>query len=88
VAAVLDATLVDFLEAGTLVDRVSAGRPVAHATGSAGDMYLLHPFTVHAADDHRDRPPRFMAQTPVVLSAPLYLGSPRGPAPVRSGGPA
>lgn len=88
VAAVLDATPVDFLEAGALVDRVSAGRPVAHATGSAGDMYLLHPFTVHAADEHRGRTPRFMAQTPVVLSAPLDPASASVPARVWSGGPA
>lgn len=88
VAAVLDATPVDFLEAGALVDRVSAGRPVAHATGSAGDMYLLHPFTVHAADEHRGRTPRFMAQAPVVLSAPLDPASPSVPARVWSGGPA
>jgi hypothetical protein len=75
VATVLDETPVDFLEAGGLVDRVSAGRPVAHATGSAGDMYVVHPFTVHAADEHRGSAPRFMAQAPVVLTSPPAPGS-------------
>lgn len=49
----------------------------ARATGEPGDMYLLHPFTVHAADEHRGRTPRFMAQAPILLAAPL---SPHGPA--------
>jgi hypothetical protein len=71
VAAVLGETPVDFLEAGRLVDRVSAGRPVAHATGGAGDMYVVHPFTVHAADEHRGSTPRFMAQAPVVVTGSL-----------------
>ncbi|EKF23863.1 putative phytanoyl-CoA dioxygenase [Mycolicibacterium hassiacum DSM 44199] len=56
---------------GRLVDAASAARPVARATGEPGDMYLLHPFTAHAADEHRGRTPRFMAQTPVMLTAPL-----------------
>ena len=34
-------------------------------------MYVVHPFTVHAADVHRGRTPRFMAQAPVVLTSPL-----------------
>lgn len=61
----------DFMAAGPLVDQASAGRPLAHATGSPGDMYLVHPFTVHAADEHRGTTPRFMAQCPVMLTAPL-----------------
>lgn len=79
VAAVLGPTPMDFVAAGALADRVSAGRPVAHATGSAGDTYVVHPFTVHAADEHRGRTPRFMAQTPVMVTAPL----PVRPAPPR-----
>ena len=42
-----------------------------HATGMPGDVYLLHPLTVHAADEHRGHTPRFMAQSPVVLTEPL-----------------
>jgi hypothetical protein len=34
-------------------------------------MYLVHPFTAHAADEHRGRTPRFMAQAPILLTEPL-----------------
>ena len=34
-------------------------------------VYLVHPFTAHAADEHRGVTPRFMAQAPVMLTAPL-----------------
>jgi hypothetical protein len=47
---------------------------VAYATGEPGDMYLVHPLTVHAADEHRGTRPRFMAQTPVFLTAPVAPG--------------
>jgi hypothetical protein len=36
--------------------------PVAYATGRAGDVYLCHPFLVHAAQRHRGVEPRFIAQ--------------------------
>jgi hypothetical protein len=36
---------------------------VVHATGQAGDVYLCHPFLVHAATfPHRGTRPRFIAQ--------------------------
>jgi len=72
-AAVLAGRIMDPFEAGPVVDAASAGRPVAYATGSPGDVYLVHPFTVHAADEHRGGEPRFMSQTPVFLSAPLEV---------------
>ncbi len=56
---------------GPLLDEASAGRPVEYATGSPGDVYLLHPLCVHAADEHRGRNPRFMAQSPIQLTDPL-----------------
>lgn len=34
----------------------------ALATGKAGTVYLCHPFMVHAAQDHRGKNPKFMAQ--------------------------
>jgi hypothetical protein len=37
-------------------------RPVALATGAAGDVYLCHPFLVHAAQRNRGARPRFVAQ--------------------------
>lgn len=36
------------------------------ATGAAGSVYLCHPFLVHAAQPHRGKRPRFMAQPPLL----------------------
>jgi hypothetical protein len=36
--------------------------PEVPAIGPAGTVYLCHPFLVHAAQAHRGRTPRFMAQ--------------------------
>jgi len=36
------------------------------ATGSAGTVFLCHPFLVHAAQAHRGTRPRFMAQPPLL----------------------
>lgn len=66
-------------DAAALAETASAGRLVHHATGAPGDMFLLHPFTVHAASEHRGRAPRFMAQSPVMLTEPL---SPASPSPL------
>ena len=41
----------------------SLGRETAYATGRAGDVFLCHPFLVHAASwPHRGQQPRFIAQ--------------------------
>ncbi|MBB2989759.1 hypothetical protein FHR72_001222 [Mycolicibacterium iranicum] len=70
-AAALGDRHVDAVTAGALVDAASSARTVHHATGRPGDMYLVHPFTVHAADEHRGTTPRFMAQAPILLTTPL-----------------
>jgi hypothetical protein len=63
--------LAPYGEAGTLTDaelwRPSVlCRPVAHATGLAGDIYLCHPFMVHTATwPHRGATPRMIAQPAV-----------------------
>jgi hypothetical protein len=75
VARVLSDEPVALAEMGRLVDHASAERPVAYATGQPGDMYVVHPFTVHAADEHRGSTPRFMAQAPVMLATPLTPAS-------------
>ena len=75
VARVLGPGSVEFAEMGRVVDEASAGRPVALATGQPGDMYVVHPFTAHAADAHRGRTPRFMAQGPILLPSPLAPAS-------------
>ncbi|WP_327588134.1 phytanoyl-CoA dioxygenase family protein [Nonomuraea sp. NBC_00507] len=66
--------VLDPFEAGPLLDAASKDRPVAYATGQPGDIYLVHPLTVHAADEHRGTRPRFMAQGPVFLTAPVEPG--------------
>ncbi|GAA4507369.1 MULTISPECIES: phytanoyl-CoA dioxygenase family protein [Nonomuraea] len=73
-AEALGERVLDPFEAGPLLDAASKDRPVAHATGLPGDMYLLHPLTVHAADEHRGTRPRFMSQGPVFLKQPVAPG--------------
>jgi hypothetical protein len=47
---------------------------IAFATGEAGDVYLCHPFLVHAATwPHRGTTPRFIAQPPISLNGDLQL---------------
>jgi len=60
------------------LDAASAHRPVALATGRAGDVYLCHPFLVHAAQPHHGERPRFMAQPPLYPAGPLELDRPDG----------
>lgn len=40
-------------------------RETAYATGQAGDVYLCHPFLVHAGQRHRGTTPRVIAQPPL-----------------------
>lgn len=51
----------------------SPDRGLALATGHPGDVYLCHPFLIHAAQRHQGREPRFMAQPPLTPVAPLDL---------------
>ncbi|MDA0638872.1 phytanoyl-CoA dioxygenase family protein [Nonomuraea sp. MCN248] len=73
-ARALGERTLDPFEAGPLLAEASAGRPEAYATGLPGDMYLVHPLTVHAADEHRGTRPRFMSQGPVFLKEPVAPG--------------
>jgi hypothetical protein len=50
------------MQHGAAVDDASRDRPPALATGARGDVFLCHPFLVHAAQPHHGRVPRFMAQ--------------------------
>lgn len=56
-------------------------RPVVHATGQAGDVFLCHPFIVHTATwPHRGTGPRMMAQPVVHVQDGFALdGSDRSP---------
>ncbi|GHJ99465.1 hypothetical protein SY2F82_12630 [Streptomyces sp. Y2F8-2] len=66
------------LEIAPQVVEASAHRPLAHATGSPGDVYLCHPFLVHAAQPNHGTRPRFMAQPPLVPALPYELQRPDG----------
>jgi hypothetical protein len=58
-------------------------RRLALATGEAGDVYLCHPFLVHAGDCHRGTTPRFLAQPPLFWRERLDLEPPpRADSPV------
>ena len=49
-------------------------RPVVHATGTAGDVFLCHPFIVHTATwPHRGAGPRMIAQPAVNAPAGFVL---------------
>ncbi|GAB2682578.1 phytanoyl-CoA dioxygenase family protein [Kribbella swartbergensis] len=61
-------------ESGPPIVEASADRPVVEATGAAGDVYLCHPFLVHAASwPHRGTSPRMIAQPGVLLLEPFPL---------------
>jgi hypothetical protein len=51
--------------AATGLVEVTARLPQVLATGEAGDVYLCHPFLVHAAQPHLGTSPRFLAQPPL-----------------------
>jgi hypothetical protein len=47
---------------------------IALATGQAGDVFLCHPFLVHAASwPHRGTEPRIIAQPPISLDSALQI---------------
>jgi hypothetical protein len=48
-------------------------RPQVYATGNAGDVFLCHPFLVHAADRHRGSLPRFLAQPGLLFSQGMTM---------------
>lgn len=61
-----------FMELAAKLDRGTKWR-LAFAVGAPGDVYLCHPFLVHAAQPHRGSEPRFMAQPPLYPAQPLQL---------------
>jgi hypothetical protein len=58
-------------ELGVFCDTLQ--RPQTLATGREGDVYLCHPFLVHAAQMHRGKEPRFLAQPPLHPKEPFRL---------------
>ena len=69
-------------EAAVRAAAASAHRPTVLATGRAGDVFLCHPFLVHAASwPHRGRFPRMIAQPGVALLGEYSLAPPPGEPP-------
>ena len=69
-----------WVEAASAAADASARRPTALATGQAGDVFLCHPFLVHAASwPHQGRLPRMMAQPGVALHTQFPLTAPLSP---------
>lgn len=66
------------LDVSKLADRETDGMPETTATGSAGTVYLCHPFLVHAAQAHRGTTPRFMAQPPLIPRVRFALERSKG----------
>ena len=58
----------------------SASCDEALAVGPAGTVYLCHPFLVHAAQRHRGKRPRFLAQPALLPAVPFDIES--APSPV------
>ncbi|MEV0246156.1 phytanoyl-CoA dioxygenase family protein [Nocardia sp. NPDC050712] len=79
----LPALLAPFGESGADLtqfpyEQATADLPEIAATGRAGDVYLCHPFLVHAAQRHRGTDVRFMAQPPLLTRSPCELDRPDG----------
>jgi len=56
---------IDFFEAARELDSQTKHLPETAATGEAGDVWLCHPFVVHAAQRHRGNRVKFMGQPPL-----------------------
>jgi hypothetical protein len=59
-------------------------REIAAATGEPGDVYLCHPFLLHAGDRNRGRNVRFLAQPGVFFERPFDLTVSVNPMPVEA----
>jgi Phytanoyl-CoA dioxygenase (PhyH) len=70
-----------WLEAAQAAAAASQHRPVALATGQAGDVFICHPFLVHAASwPHAGAEPRMIAQPGIALHDAYPLVPPLSPA--------
>ena len=61
-----------FMELAHKLDATKA-REETVATGTAGTVYLCHPFIAHAAQDHQGSIPKFMAQPPLLTAQDFNL---------------
>lgn len=63
-----------FMELANKLDALPE-REQVYATGKAGTVYLCHPFLVHAAQEHKGKVPRFMAQPPLLFRNELTIAN-------------
>jgi hypothetical protein len=69
-----------FMQAAPMAAAASAARPTELVTGQAGDVFLCHPFLVHAASwPHSGHLPRLLAQPGVALHDAFPLIPPLSP---------
>lgn len=66
----------DARELAVRAEAATADFPTAFATGNAGDVYLCHPFLVHAGQPNRGVHPRFLAQPPLHPAQPVRITGP------------
>jgi hypothetical protein len=64
---------ISMMELSLAAASATEGMPEATATGTAGTVFLCHPFIVHAAQSHRGVTPRFLAQPPLFPRVPFEL---------------
>jgi hypothetical protein len=62
-------------------DLISQCHDFVEATGRVGDVYLLHPFILHAKSRNSLRRPRFITNPPLTLAEPMAFDRP-DPSPV------
>jgi hypothetical protein len=77
VSGLLEAAAEAGMSERELVTKLKAtrGRPIQRAIGRAGDVYLCHPFVLHAEQPHHGSTPRFLAQPSLELVGGLDLDS-------------
>ncbi|MFG3041750.1 phytanoyl-CoA dioxygenase family protein [Streptomyces sp. NPDC048330] len=68
--------------AATGLFEATADLPQVLATGQAGDVFLCHPFLVHAAQPHQGAVPRFLGQPPLYPAEPIPILTADGASPV------
>ncbi|WP_280300593.1 phytanoyl-CoA dioxygenase family protein [Nocardia neocaledoniensis] len=71
----------DARELARRADDATADCEIAYATGAAGDVYLCHPFLVHAGQPHRGHGHRVLGQPNLPPAVPLDPDRPE-PSPV------
>jgi hypothetical protein len=62
-------------------DLIARCHDFVEATGEVGDVYLLHPFVLHAKSANALRRPRFITNPPLALAEPMRFDRP-DPSPV------